>query len=158
MRIGVPKEIKTNENRIALVPAGAEALVSEGHEVFIEKGAGMGSGFPDALYKAVGAKILPSAERVWAKAEMIMKVKEPIKPEWPMIQEDQLLFTYFHYAADRALTNALKKTKSVSIAYETVELPSGELPLLTPMSEVAGRMAVQEGAKYLEKFLSLIHI
>ena len=152
MLIGVPKEIKTNENRIALVPAGAEALVSEGHEVFIEKGAGLGSGFPDALYKAVGAKILPTAAKVWAKAEMIMKVKEPIKPEWPMIKKDQILFTYFHYAADKALTLALLKTKSVSIAYETVEFPSGELPLLTPMSEVAGRMAIQEGAKYLEKF------
>ncbi len=152
MLIGVPKEIKTNENRIALVPAGAEALIAEGHEVFIEKGAGAGSGFPDTDYKAVGAKILPNADRVWAKAEMIMKVKEPIKPEWPKIKGGQVIFTYFHYAADRALTTALKKTKSVSIAYETVELPSGELPLLTPMSEVAGRMATQEGAKYLEKF------
>ncbi|MFC1660633.1 alanine dehydrogenase, partial [Gemmatimonadota bacterium] len=152
MRIGVPKEIKTNENRIALVPSGAESLIAEGHEVFIEKGAGEGSGFPDALYRAVGAKVLSASDKVWAKAEMIMKVKEPIKPEWPKIQKDQILFTYFHYAADKALTLALLKTKSVSIAYETVELPSGELPLLTPMSEVAGRMAVQEGAKYLEKF------
>jgi alanine dehydrogenase len=152
MLIGVPKEIKTNENRIALVPAGAEALIAAGHEVFIEKGAGEGSGFPDALYRTVGAKILPNAGRVWAKAEMIMKVKEPIKPEWPKIKKDQVLFTYFHYAADKALTQAMLKTKSVSIAYETVELTSGELPLLTPMSEVAGRMATQEGAKYLEKF------
>jgi len=152
MLIGVPKEIKTNENRIALVPAGAEALVGAGHDVFIEKGAGLGSGFTDAQYKAVGAKILPTADKVWAKADMIMKVKEPIKPEWPKIKEDQVLFTYFHYAADKALTVALKKTRSVSIAYETVELPTGELPLLTPMSEVAGRMAIQEGAKYLEKF------
>ncbi len=152
MLIGVPKEIKTNENRIALVPAGAEALIAEGHKVFIEKGAGLGSGFTDAEYKAVGAKILPNADAVWAKAEMIMKVKEPIKPEWPKIKQDQVLFTYFHYAADKALTTAMKKTRSVSIAYETVELPSGELPLLTPMSEVAGRMATQEGAKYLEKF------
>jgi len=152
MRIGVPKEIKTNENRIALVPAGAEALIAAGHEVFIEKGAGLGSGFSDALYKEVGAKILPNADRVWAKAEMIMKVKEPIKVEWPRIKKDQVLFTYFHYAADKPLTVALKKTMSVSIAYETVELPTGELPLLTPMSEVAGRMATQEGAKYLEKY------
>jgi alanine dehydrogenase len=152
MLIGVPKEIKTNENRVALVPAGAEALIAEGHKVFVEKGAGLGSGFADAEYKAVGARILPTADQVWQKAEMIMKVKEPIKSEWPKIKEDQVLFTYFHYAADRALTLAMKKTKSVSIAYETVELPSGELPLLTPMSEVAGRMAIQEGAKYLEKF------
>ena len=152
MLIGVPKEIKTNENRVALVPAGAEALMAEGHKVFVEKGAGLGSGFADAEYKAVGARILPTADQVWQKAEMIMKVKEPIKSEWPKIKEDQVLFTYFHYAADRALTLAMKKTKSVSIAYETVELPSGELPLLTPMSEVAGRMAIQEGAKYLEKF------
>jgi alanine dehydrogenase len=152
MLIGVPKEIKTNENRIALVPAGAEALIGEGHQVFIEKGAGLGSGFADAEYKAVGARLLPNADKVWEKAEMIMKVKEPIKPEWPKIKEGQVLFTYFHYAADKALTIALKKTGSVSIAYETVELPSGELPLLTPMSEVAGRMAIQEGAKYLEKF------
>ncbi|MFC1575031.1 alanine dehydrogenase [Gemmatimonadota bacterium] len=152
MLIGVPKEIKTNENRIALVPAGAEALIAAGHQVFIEKGAGEGSGFPDTLYKAVGAKVLSTADKVWAKAEMIMKVKEPIKPEWPKIKKDQVLFTYFHYAADKALTQALLKTGSVSIAYETVELPSGELPLLTPMSEVAGRMAIQEGAKYLEKF------
>lgn len=152
MLIGVPKEIKTNENRIALVPAGAEALIGQGHDVFIEKGGGLGSGFTDAQYKAVGAKILPTAAKVWAKAEMIMKVKEPIKAEWPKIKKDQVLFTYFHYAADKALTLALMKTRSVSIAYETVELPNGELPLLTPMSEVAGRMATQEGAKYLEKF------
>lgn len=151
MLIGVPKEIKTNENRIALVPAGAEALVAAGHEVFIEKGAGEGSGFPDELYKTVGAKILPNADKVWAKAEMILKVKEPIKPEWPRIKKDQVLFTYFHFAADKALTQAHVKSKSVSIAYETVEFPSGELPLLTPMSEVAGRMAIQQGAKYLEK-------
>ena len=152
MIVGVPKEIKANENRIALVPAGAEALVSAGHVVVIEKGGGEGSGFPDSDYEAVGARIEPDVDALWARAEMIMKVKEPIKSEWPKIKEDQVLFTYFHYAADRALTLAMKKTKSVSIAYETVELPSGELPLLTPMSEVAGRMAIQEGAKYLEKF------
>ena len=152
MLIGVPKEIKTNENRVALVPAGAEALIGQGHKVFIEKGAGLGSGFTDAEYKKVGAKILPTSDAVWAKAEMIMKVKEPIKPEWPKIKKDQVLFTYFHYAADKALTQALMKTRSVTIAYETVELPNGDLPLLIPMSEVAGRMATQEGAKYLEKF------
>ncbi len=151
MLIGVPKEIKTNEYRIALVPAGAEAFVAAGHEVFVEAGAGEGSGFSDDLYEAVGAKILPTSDEVWAKADMILKVKEPIKPEWPKIKKDQVLFTYLHYAADQALTKALLETRSVSIAYETVELPSGELPLLTPMSEVAGRMAIQQGAKYLER-------
>jgi alanine dehydrogenase len=151
MKIGVPKEIKTNENRIALVPAGAEALVGAGHSVFIERGAGEGSGFSDELYTRVGAAIAPDADAVWREAEMILKVKEPIAPEWPRIRRGQVLFTYFHFAADEALTRAHLKSGAVCIAYETVELPSRELPLLTPMSEVAGRMAVQEGAKYLEK-------
>jgi alanine dehydrogenase len=151
MRIGVPKEIKTNENRIALVPAGAETLVAAGHAVAIERGAGEGSGFPDELYTRVGATIAPDADAVWRDAEMILKVKEPIEPEWPRIRRGQVLFTYFHFAASEALTQAHLKTGAVCIAYETVELPSKELPLLTPMSEVAGRMAVQEGAKYLEK-------
>jgi alanine dehydrogenase len=151
MIIGVPKEIKTNENRVALVPAGAEALVADGHTVLVEKAAGEGSGFADDAYKAAGAKITPKVEDVWAKAEMILKVKEPIKPEWPRIRKGQVLFTYFHFAADEALTRAHVKSGCIAIAYETVQLPSGELPLLTPMSEVAGRMAVQEGAKYLEK-------
>ncbi len=151
MKIGVPKEIKTNENRIALVPAGAEALVAAGHSVFIERGAGEGSGFSDELYTRVGAAIAPDADAVWREAEMILKVKEPIAPEWPRIRKGQVLFTYFHFAADEALTRAHLKSGAVCIAYETVELPSRELPLLTPMSEVAGRMAVQEGAKYLEK-------
>jgi alanine dehydrogenase len=151
MKIGVPKEIKTNENRIALVPAGAEALVGAGHSVFIERGAGEGSGFSDELYTRVGAAIAPDADTVWREAEMILKVKEPIAPEWPRIRKGQVLFTYFHFAADEALTRAHLKSGAVCIAYETVELPSRELPLLTPMSEVAGRMAVQEGAKYLEK-------
>src|SRR2546423_6869340 len=151
MKIGVPKEIKTNENRIALVPAGAESLVAAGHTVTIEKGAGEGSGFPDSLYTAVGAKIGPDADAMWREAEMIMKVKEPIKPEWPRMKKGQVIFTYFHFAADKELTLAHIKSGAICIAYETVELPSRELPLLTPMSEVAGRMAVQEGAKYLEK-------
>ncbi len=151
MLIGVPKEIKTNENRIALVPAGAEAMVGAGHEVFIEKGGGEGSGFEDELYVEVGCQILPDADSVWAKAEMIMKVKEPIAPEWPRMRRGQVIFTYFHFAADEKLTRAHMDAGPICIAYETVELPSGELPLLTPMSEVAGRMAVQEGAKYLEK-------
>lgn len=151
MKIGVPKEIKTNENRIALVPAGAEQLVGAGHEVTIETGAGVGSGFPDEAFTAVGARIAPDAATVWRDSEMIMKVKEPIEREWPHMRKGQTIFTYFHFAADEALTRAHMKSGAVCIAYETVELPSRELPLLTPMSEVAGRMAVQEGAKYLEK-------
>ncbi len=151
MIIGVPKEIKTNENRVALVPAGAESFVAAGHTVYVETTAGVGSGFADEAYTAVGAKILPTADEVWQKADMIMKVKEPIAVEWPRMRKDQLIYTYFHFAADEGLTRAVIDSKSVALAYETVELPSGELPLLTPMSEVAGRMAVQEGAKYLEK-------
>jgi alanine dehydrogenase len=151
MKIGVPKEIKTNENRVALVPAGAEALVVKGHTVMIEKGAGEGSGFPDALYTGVGATVGPNADTVWREADMIMKVKEPIAVEWPRMKKGQLIFTYFHFAADKELTLAHIKSGATCVAYETVELPSRELPLLTPMSEVAGRMAVQEGAKYLEK-------
>ena len=151
MQIGVPKEIKTNENRVALVPAGAEALVGAGHTVMIEKGAGEGSGFPDSAYTAVGATVGADADTVWREAEMIMKVKEPIKPEWPRMKKGQVIFTYFHFAADKELTLAHIKSGAICIAYETVELPNRDLPLLIPMSEVAGRMAVQEGAKYLEK-------
>jgi alanine dehydrogenase len=151
MKIGVPKEIKTNENRIALVPAGAETLVGAGHSVLIETGAGVGSGFTDEDFVAVGATIAPDADTVWRESEMIMKVKEPIKVEWPRMRKGQLLFTYFHFAADEELTRAHLKSGAICVAYETVELPTRELPLLTPMSEVAGRMAVQEGAKYLEK-------
>jgi len=151
MRIGVPKEIKTNENRVALVPAGCEALVGDGHTVLIEKGAGEGSGFSDDLYVKAGGKIAPDADATWAEAEMILKVKEPIKVEWKRMKPGQVLFTYFHFAADEALTKAHVDSGAICIAYETVQLPNGELPLLTPMSEVAGRMAVQEGAKYLEK-------
>jgi alanine dehydrogenase len=151
MKIGVPKEIKTNENRIALVPAGAETLVSAGHSVLIETDAGIGSGFTDEDYTSVGAKIAPDADTVWRDSEMIMKVKEPIKVEWPRMRKGQLVFTYFHFAADEELTRAHIASGATCVAYETVELPTRELPLLTPMSEVAGRMAVQEGAKYLEK-------
>jgi alanine dehydrogenase len=151
MKIGVPKEIKTNENRIALVPAGAEALVAAGHSVLVQQGAGEGSGFSDEDYTSVGAKIAPDAAAVWADSEMIMKVKEPIASEWPMMRKGQTIFTYFHFAADEKLTRAHMDSGATCIAYETVELPTRELPLLTPMSEVAGRMAVQEGAKYLEK-------
>jgi len=152
MIIGVPKEIKTAENRIALVPAGAEALRAHGHSVLVEKGAGLGSGFADDLYAAVGATIVPNVKDVWAKADMIVKVKEPIASEWPLMRPRQVVFTYYHFAASEELTRAVMASGAVAIAYETVQLPSGELPLLTPMSEVAGRMAVQEGAKYLEKF------
>ncbi len=151
MKIGIPKEIKTNENRVALVPAGAEALVSAGHTVIVEEGAGLGSGFSDALYLAAGAQIAQDADAVWAVADLIVKVKEPIEPEWKRIRHGQVIFTYFHFAASEQLTKAHMASGAVCIAYETVELPSRELPLLTPMSEVAGRMAVQEGAKYLEK-------
>ncbi len=151
MIIGVPKEIKTNENRVALVPAGAELLVGAGHTVFVERGAGLGSGFTDEDFERAGARLLETAEEVWDKAEMIMKVKEPIAPEWPRMRKGQVIYTYFHFAADEKLTKAHQASGAVCIAYETVELPTRELPLLTPMSEVAGRMAVQEGAKYLEK-------
>jgi alanine dehydrogenase len=151
MKIGIPKEIKTNENRVSLVPAGAESLVAAGHSVTVETGAGLGSGFADAQYTAVGAKIAPTADVTWADADMIMKVKEPIEPEWKRMKKGQAIFTYFHFAADEKLTKAHMASGAVCIAYETVELPTHELPLLVPMSEVAGRMAVQEGAKYLEK-------
>ena len=151
MKIGIPKEIKTNENRVSLVPAGAESLVAAGHSVVVETGAGLGSGFTDDQYTAVGAKIAPSADATWADADMIMKVKEPIEPEWKRMKKGQAIFTYFHFAADEKLTKAHMASGAVCIAYETVELPNRELPLLVPMSEVAGRMAVQEGAKYLEK-------
>jgi len=151
MIVGVPKEIKTNENRVALVPAGAEALVSDGNTVLVEQGAGLGSGFQDDAYRAAGATVVSAADEVWSKAEMICKVKEPIEVEWPKMRKGQVLFTYFHFAASEPLTRAVVKSGAVAIAYETVQLDSGELPLLTPMSEVAGRMAVQEGAKYLEK-------
>ncbi len=151
MLIGVPKEIKPDEYRVALTPAGAEMLTQAGHDLVVETNAGVGSGFTDDFYEAAGAEIVDTAEEVWARAEMIMKVKEPIEPEWPRMREGQVLFTYFHFAADEALTRAFLDSGAIAVAYETVELPSGELPLLTPMSEVAGRMAVQEGAKYLEK-------
>ena len=151
MIVGVPKEIKTAEHRVALVPAGAEALVADGHTVLVEQGAGLGSGFPDETYRAVGATLVASVNDVWAKAEVILKVKEPIEPEWKRIRKGQVLFTYFHFAASEPLTRAILASGGIAIAYETVQLPTGELPLLTPMSEVAGRMAVQEGAKYLER-------
>lgn len=151
MIIGVPKEIKTAENRVALTPAGALELTKRGHELFIQSTAGEGSGFADSDYEQAGVKILPTIKDVYDKAEMIMKVKEPIETEYDLIREDQLLFTYFHFASYEPLTKAMIKNKAICLAYETVELPDRSLPLLVPMSEVAGRMAVQEGAKYLEK-------
>lgn len=151
MKIGVPKEIKTNENRVALTPIGAEVLRRHGHKVFVETNAGMGSGFSDADYKKVGASILKTPKQVFDTADMIMKVKEPIKPEYNLIREGQLVFTYFHFASSKELTQAMMKSKCIAIAYETVQKSDGSLPLLIPMSEVAGRMAPQEGAKYLER-------
>lgn len=151
MIIGVPKEIKTNEYRVALAPAGSEALISSGHTVLIESRAGEGAGFTDVDYTSTGAEIIETADEVWSRADMILKVKEPIEVEWPRMREDQIIFTYFHFAAYEGLTRAVMESGCIANAYETVQLPTGELPLLTPMSEVAGRMAVQEGAKYLEK-------
>ena len=151
MIVGVPKEIKSHENRIAVVPGGVEALVAHGHQVLVEEGGGLGSGFDDSAYESVGAEIVADVDELWARADMIVKVKEPIAPEYERIREGQVLFTYFHFAADETLTRTILERKCVAIAYETVQLDTGELPLLTPMSEVAGRMAVQEGAKYLEK-------
>ena len=150
MIIGVPTEIKNNENRIALTPAGAAELVKRGHEVYIQSGGGNGSGFKDEDYTEAGAKILQTIEDIYGIAEMIMKVKEPIEPEYKLIKKDQVLFTYFHFASSEKLTKAMIDNGSVCIAYETVELDDRSLPLLVPMSEVAGRMSVQE--------LYLIHI
>jgi alanine dehydrogenase len=151
MIIGVPKEIKNHENRVALTPAGAAELVKRNHEVYIQSTAGIGSGFSDKEYLNAGAKLLPTIEDVYGKAEMIIKVKEPIKSEYSLIRENQLLYTYFHFASSEDLTEAMLNQKAVCLAYETVELDDRSLPLLIPMSEVAGRMSIQEGAKYLEK-------
>jgi alanine dehydrogenase len=148
--IGVPKEIKTGEQRVALTPAGVHALVDHGHRVLIEPGAGMGSGFRDDDYTQLGATLRP-VEAVWADADMVLKVKEPIKSEYPRLRADQILFTYLHLAAVPELTRALQKAGTVAIAYETVQRADGSLPLLTPMSEVAGRLSVQEGAYHLGK-------
>ena len=151
MIVGLPKEIKDNEYRVGLTPAGARALADAGHRVIVEKSAGEGSGFEDALYERAGAEIIPSADDVWGGAEMIVKVKEPIEPEYPRMKEGLLLFTYLHLAPDPKQTQALLEHKVTGIAYETITDRRGTLPLLTPMSEVAGRMAVQVGAQYLEK-------
>jgi alanine dehydrogenase len=151
MIIGVPKEIKNNENRVAVTPAGVAELKKHGHTVYVQTTAGVGSGFEDEEYVAAGAQMLPNIEEVYAIAEMIIKVKEPIEQEYGLIKKDQLLFTYFHFASHEPLTHAMIKSGAVCLAYETVEKADRSLPLLVPMSEVAGRMSVQEGAKYLEK-------
>ena len=150
MKIGIPKEIKNNENRVSLTPSGAHTLTVNGDEVYVQTNAGINSGFTDDLYLKAGAKILSDAKSVFDTAEMIMKVKEPIVSEYPLIHPNQLIFTYFHFASDEILTQAMIKSKAVCLAYETVEI-NHTLPLLLPMSEVAGRMATQQGAKYLEK-------
>lgn len=151
MIIGVPKEIKNNENRVALTPAGAQELIKRGHTVYVQKTAGVGSGFSDEEYVKAGGKMIDSAAEVFSLAEMIMKVKEPIEQEYKLIKKDQLVFTYFHFASYEPLTKAMIESGAVCLAYETVERVDGSLPLLIPMSEVAGRMSIQEGAKYLEK-------
>src|SRR3954467_2393769 len=151
MIIGCPKEIKTREYRVGLVPGGAAALVARGHQVLVEKNAGVGSGLPDTAYEAAGAKIVEKAADVWGRAELIFKVKEPIAAEYPLMREGQTLYTYLHLAADKPLSKALLDRKVSAVAYETIQTDDGQLPLLRPMSEVAGRMAVQVGAVQLEK-------
>ena len=151
MKIGIPKEIKNNENRVGMVPAGVFELTKRNHVVYIQSNAGEGSGFFDEDYSKVGAIILDTIEEVYNQSEMIVKVKEPIASEYPLIKENQIVFTYFHFASSEPLTRAMFASNSICIAYETVEDEEGTLPLLTPMSEVAGRMAIQQGAKYLEK-------
>lgn len=151
MIIGVPSEIKNNENRVGMTPAGVKEMVKHGHKVYVQHDAGVGSGFADAEYVNAGAQILPTINDVYDIAEMIVKVKEPIEPEYELIKKDQVVFTYFHFASDRPLTDAMLKSKAVCIAYETVRLPDNSLPLLIPMSEVAGRMSVQQAARFLEK-------
>ncbi|MFT6872117.1 MAG: alanine dehydrogenase [Roseivirga sp.] len=151
MIIGIPIEIKNNENRVALTPGGSLELIKKGHTVYVQDQAGFNSGFPNELYEEVGAKILPTIEEVYAIAEMIMKVKEPIESEYKLIKKGQLVFTYFHFASHEPLTKAMIESGAICLAYETVEKADRSLPLLIPMSEVAGRMATQQGAKYLEK-------
>lgn len=151
MKIGIPKEIKNNENRVGMTPAGVAELVKHGHTVYVQATAGEGSGFSDSMYVEVGAQVLPAIEDVYAVADMIIKVKEPIAPEYGLVRNGQLVFTYFHFACSRELTEAMIKSGGVCLAYETVQLADGSLPLLTPMSEVAGRMATINGAYYLQK-------
>ena len=158
MKVGIPREVKNHEYRVAITPVGVHELVAHGHEVLIEKDAGVGSSISDADYVSQGAKIIDSADDVWADAEMVLKVKEPVAEEYHRMREGLTLFTYLHLAADQPLTEELMKRKVTAIAYETVQLPSGMLPLLYPMSEVAGCLAPQVGAYSMMKALSLIHI
>ncbi|MBR9855063.1 MAG: alanine dehydrogenase [Algicola sp.] len=151
MTVGIPKEIKNNESRVGMTPAGVFELVKNNHTVYVQSGAGEGSGFFNHDYQKAGGTILDTIGQVYAMSDMIVKVKEPIAEEYNLIQEGQIVFTYFHFASSEALTKAMIKSKAICIAYETVEDEDGTLPLLTPMSEVAGRMAIQQGAKYLEK-------
>ncbi len=150
MIVGILKEIKAEENRVSMTPAGVEVLKQNGHEVLVEKNAGVGSGFEDATYETAGAVIVASAQEIFQRSDMVMHVKEPLPAEYDLIREDQIVFTYLHLAAAEKLTHALIKSKSICIAYETIQKQDRSLPLLTPMSEVAGRMAIQQGAKYLE--------
>src|SRR5437016_10309696 len=149
--IGVPKEIKTDEYRVAMIPVGVEELTRAGHKVLVQSGAGQGSGIADDDYARHGAEIVTAAEDVWKRADLIVKVKEPLPHEWPLLRRGQIVFTYFHFAADEKLTRAVLDSGITAIAYETIRDAKGGLPLLTPMSEVAGRMSIQEGAKYLER-------
>src|SRR6516162_5122386 len=149
--VGVPNEIKTHESRVALIPVGVEELTRAGHKVLIQSGAGQGSGISDEQYRQHGAEIVSSAADVWQHADLIVKVKEPLAVEWPLMRAGQIVFTYFHFAADECLTRAVMKSGVTAIAYETIRDAKGNLPLLTPMSEVAGRMSIQEGAKFLER-------
>lgn len=151
MIIGIPKEIKRDEYRVGLLPVGVEELTRAGHRVLVERSAGVGSGLPDDVYAQHGAEIVGGADEVYGRAEMIVKVKEPLPVEWPRLRPSQIVFTYFHFAADRKLTEAVINSGCIAVAYETLRDSHGRLPLLTPMSEVAGRMSVQEGAKYLER-------
>ncbi|MEX0775925.1 MAG: alanine dehydrogenase [Phycisphaeraceae bacterium] len=151
MIIGIPREIKADEYRVAMLPVGVELLVEAGHEVLVEHDAGLGSGYDDARYAAAGARIVGDHGAVFERADMIVKVKEPLPEEWPMLRAGQVMFTYFHFAADRKLTEACLKSRITAVAYETLTDSQGRLPLLTPMSEIAGRMSIQEGAKYLER-------
>jgi alanine dehydrogenase len=151
MIVGVPKEIKTDEYRVAMIPVGVEELTRKGHRVLIQSGAGQGSGISDEAYASNGAEILAEASAIWKSADLIVKVKEPLSEEWPLLRSGQMVFTYFHFAADEKLTQAVMKSGATAIAYETIKDARGNLPLLTPMSEVAGRMSIQEGAKFLER-------
>jgi alanine dehydrogenase len=151
MRIGVPREVKNDEYRVAMLPVGVEELVLDGHEVLIEAGAGLGSGLTDEEYSASGATIVATADKVWSESDLIVKVKEPQVSEYARLRAGQILFTYFHFAASRSLTDAVLNSRSTAIAYETIRDAKGSLPLLTPMSEVAGRMSIQKGANFLER-------